>query len=479
MIPRNSLIWFSRCLLLFSIPFRLFAQTQVGGPVEGFWTSAGNPYLVVNTLTILPNTTLTIQPGVEIYFSNPDSIKVFGTLAVLGEPGDSVLFRDLDTPNWRGIWFLNGSIDGLVEYASISAPEWGVRADHSLPVVRYSTINAQTIGVGAYYSDMEVSHCAISVTATEADAIYLLHSDASIYECRIFATAEPAAENQIGIRIVQSDPQILSNTIMADADGMACGIWAQESSKATMRYNLIRVHGANIAFGGFFILSNPLFVNNTIAVASDFSNPSRNLYLLQNSDPTVENCILYGDGASVGIYAEAGCDPEIYYTDLFNHYQNTVGCTVGVGSFIQDPLFVNAVGGDFHLQADSRCIDAGNPMSPPDPDGTRADMGCYYFDQSVYADPTAPTPSSHALFGAFPNPFNAQVELIINLPASQIAQITIYDQFGRSVQRLLPNRFQAGEHRITWNARDLGSGIYWAKLETGQETAIIKLCLVK
>jgi len=36
---------------------------------------------------------------------------------------------------------------------------------------------------------------------------------------------------------------------------------------------------------------------------------------------------------------------------------------------------------DYRLRADSPCIDAGDPNSPHDPDGTRADIGCFPFDQ--------------------------------------------------------------------------------------------------
>lgn len=42
---------------------------------------------------------------------------------------------------------------------------------------------------------------------------------------------------------------------------------------------------------------------------------------------------------------------------------------------------------DYYLQADSPCIDAGDPNSPLDPDGTRADMGAYYYNQSKTFDP--------------------------------------------------------------------------------------------
>ncbi len=49
------------------------------------------------------------------------------------------------------------------------------------------------------------------------------------------------------------------------------------------------------------------------------------------------------------------------------------------GMLYENPLFVNP-DGDFHLQFDSPCIDTGDPEGE-DPDGTRLDMGAFYFDQ--------------------------------------------------------------------------------------------------
>jgi hypothetical protein len=54
----------------------------------------------------------------------------------------------------------------------------------------------------------------------------------------------------------------------------------------------------------------------------------------------------------------------------------------GEGNIIgEDPLFANIEEGDYHLTAESPCIDTGDPDSPLDPDSTRADMGAFYFHQ--------------------------------------------------------------------------------------------------
>ncbi len=52
------------------------------------------------------------------------------------------------------------------------------------------------------------------------------------------------------------------------------------------------------------------------------------------------------------------------------------------GNILENPLFVDPDNGDYHLSADSPCIDAGEPDGEPDPDGSRADMGAFYFRQN-------------------------------------------------------------------------------------------------
>lgn len=47
----------------------------------------------------------------------------------------------------------------------------------------------------------------------------------------------------------------------------------------------------------------------------------------------------------------------------------------------EDPMFVEPAFDDFNLVWGSPCIDAGDPASPPDPDGTVVDMGALYYDQ--------------------------------------------------------------------------------------------------
>lgn len=50
-----------------------------------------------------------------------------------------------------------------------------------------------------------------------------------------------------------------------------------------------------------------------------------------------------------------------------------------IGIINTDPLFANPDLGDYYLQPDSPCIDAGDPDYTPDPDGSVTDLGAYPF----------------------------------------------------------------------------------------------------
>ena len=88
----------------------------------------------------------------------------------------------------------------------------------------------------------------------------------------------------------------------------------------------------------------------------------------------MSNCILWGNTASSGgndIYNDSST-PLISYCDIAGcfssgSWDSSLGLDGG-GNIDVDPLFVDAAGGDLHLQETSACIDAGDNSVPFLPD---------------------------------------------------------------------------------------------------------------
>jgi uncharacterized protein (TIGR02145 family) len=126
-----------------------------------------------------------------------------------------------------------------------------------------------------------------------------------------------------------------------------------------------------------------------------------------NTNPVEEciviNCTIVNNGGGAGnswttggatnsqivnsIIRENGGAGQIYYysgsTLTGVTYSNIEDGYTGTGNIDADPLFTDPDSGDFSLQAESPAIDAGDPNSDYDPDGTIADMGAYYYHQSA------------------------------------------------------------------------------------------------
>ena len=104
----------------------------------------------------------------------------------------------------------------------------------------------------------------------------------------------------------------------------------------------------------------------------------------------IVDTIIYGNTAASypGIYSVSST-PSVEYCDVEG---GTGESWFGTGCIDTDPLFVSAPSNDFNLQPTSPCVDAGNPASPSDPDGTRADMGALYFHQAPPAFTLSVTP---------------------------------------------------------------------------------------
>ncbi len=88
-------------------------------------------------------------------------------------------------------------------------------------------------------------------------------------------------------------------------------------------------------------------------------------------------------------------------------------------------------------------------------------------------------PSDYVLNQNYPNPFNARTTISYNLPGESDVRIEITDILGRIVDVLVDEKQVAGTHKLTWDADDKPSGIYFYRIKAGEFSRARKMILLK
>jgi len=98
---------------------------------------------------------------------------------------------------------------------------------------------------------------------------------------------------------------------------------------------------------------------------------------------------------------------------------------------------------------------------------------------TVAGDCILPLSASTRLEQNTPNPFNPSTEIAYTIAADEHVKITVFDALGRDVEVLVDEFVNAGTHRVTFNARNLPSGIYYYRMETPTFTDMKKMVIAK
>ena len=349
----------------------------------------------------------------------------------------------------------------------------GMRIANSYPMITNTTItgNDAAQGGGVYETclDATFNDCDISFNTATAfgGGMALLYSCPTLEGCRIEGNSAPQGA---GIRLQGSSPEI-NHTAIVD-----------NSAETGARL------GGGISCEAFScpVLTNCTFSGN---VAGYGGAIQCNL----NSTVTILNGILWGDSPE-----EIYIKPHVTYPSTVSVEYSDVeggegGVYVGAGSTLDwgdwmmddDPLFVDAGTGDYHLTEYSPCVDTGDPGSPLDPDGSTADMGAYWYDDGDPAPDldvpaeVAVSPKDFELGNAYPNPFNGAVRIPFSVPVSARVNVTLYDLNGRQVAKLVDEVRPAGSHEVGWVANSAPSGIYLVRMATAEYQKTQRLVLIK
>jgi parallel beta-helix repeat protein len=270
----------------------------------------------------------------------------------------------------------------------------GICCDGASPTISDNNIHHNTAGSGAgivcYWdsspsiSRNEISQNLAPYTYSQGGGIYCYQSSPRIDSNWI--TENVATYAGGGIYCRESNSTITNNTISANTSGdRGGGIVCTHESNDTISHNTISLNSARLGGGIFcFYRSSPTITNVTVS-RNGAGEKGGGLYCLNECNPTVTNTILWEDEAPSGpeICAEENSEPYVSYCDV-------EGGWPGIENIDCDPLFRDPANGDYQItwenypvpdSTKSCCIDAGDPISPKDPDNTRADIGAFYFHQ--------------------------------------------------------------------------------------------------
>lgn len=288
--------------------------TQVAaGDVSGVWSLARSPYFVTGNVQVPETATLTIEPGVSVFFAGPFSMTIGtnATLTARGNAGHPIEFTAWNKDcGWTGLRFVDSGGDDVLSYCSITFARKG----------------AGLIPQG--------EPTAGSPQDTHGGAIFCSSSDPTIENCKI---TDNAGDMGGAIYCVGSSP-VISNTLIANntslggrprSGGLCCDQWGVPEVR-----NCTIVHNAP---GGILATSwDGTNVTNTIVWGND-------IYQIQTSEcsPTVSFCDVQG-----GYRGEGNMDVDPCFFDP----------SAGVG------IDCDGSSANWALQTRSPCINSGTQI---------------------------------------------------------------------------------------------------------------------
>lgn len=171
------------------------------------------------------------------------------------------------------------------------------------------------------------------------------------------------------------------------------------------------------------------------------------------------------NGSLVGVIWSEYID---YYTD-----RSVVRLSTNKGARWCDTVGVSFTGGDPAISVTNRHVHTVWSQSE------------IFYRRGEYTGPTSVIeerwkfPGSFSLEQNHPNPFNPETAIEFSIAEPGLVTLKIYDILGREVQTLVNESKTPGKYKVTWDARDIPSGVYLYRLTSGTHLEAKKLILLK
>ena len=88
-------------------------------------------------------------------------------------------------------------------------------------------------------------------------------------------------------------------------------------------------------------------------------------------------------------------------------------------------------------------------------------------------------PDNFLLSQNYPNPFNPRTEISYEVPAAKLVKLTVYNILGKEMAELVNERQSPGRYKVSFDASNLTSGVYFYTLSTDNFTETKRMILLK
>ncbi len=341
--------------------------------------------MVTCNITVPAGQTLEISPGVQVQFTGHYKFVVNGTLRAIGTGTDSIIFTrayPTEASKWWGIRFMSANVNSRLEYCRIEYGNGtgsgydmeggGVFCYSCSPTISHCLLqNNQCVGGGGGIScDLSnpvIEYCLVqSNTAGYGGGLRFWHSNATVRFCVIVNNSTVSSNGGGGIWWNQSSPVVSNCTVYGNTSVNGGGIYI----------------GGNSSWG--YGSATNCIVANSIGEGVRFASATQTAFHF---------CDVFGNSAG-NIANLAQGPPGVGQIDSVN--ANGDSCD-GYSNIFLDPNLVDPAYGDFRLLPNSPCIDAGDPQSAHDIDGSIADIGAYSGPSQGYLALVRPSAPGTAL----------------------------------------------------------------------------------
>ena len=505
----------SATLLLTATP--LLADTVVpGGNVSGAWTAAGSPYLVQGSITVPAGATLTLEPGVVVFTSLDQEITVQGTLEAVGTEAAPIVFTGPTGAGWGGLRITGADAAAVLEHCTVEHGDRQGAFDEGG-------------GVACYDGAVTLRACSIIDNTSYLDGagVYAINAQVVIEDCEIARNLIDGANSAAGGGVYAENCQVeirgsrihhnrvetftFFGATNSHGGGVALELSGGVVEDCLIDGNYVTHSGTATASlgGGLYAYAHfqktLLLRGNTVAGNQVNYNNAHGggIYLVGYSVELSDNLITGNIGH--GLWCDGGIETAvIHHNDVWGNSAGAYGgafVPTGVGQITQanvngdpcdaffniaeNPLYTAPSQGDYTLMPGSPAIDAGDPASPVDPDGTVADLGAFYHHQAAAAVRTTTHGTRLSMLrGAQPAPMTSRTTITYRLPRDGRVRLGIYDLRGSEVRTLVDGVQPAGERSVAFDGRDesgrdLPAGTYLYRLQADGRFETRKIAVLR